>query len=82
MQRTAIARSLMNNPSLLLADEPTGNLDAETGHDILKLLRGLNQDDGLTILMITHDDAIAAGADGIQRMKNGVTQGNRPRRVA
>lgn len=82
MQRTAIARSLMNSPSLLLADEPTGNLDAETGQDILKLLRGLNQDDGLTILMITHDDSIAAGADSIQRMRNGITQGNRPRRIA
>ena len=71
MQRAAIARSLMTNPKLLLADEPTGNLDTDTGRDILKLLMELNQDDGLTILMITHDDAIAADADVCHRMSDG-----------
>lgn len=71
MQRAAIARSLMTRPSLLLADEPTGNLDTETGHDILGLLTDLNRDDGLTILMITHDDAIAESADICYRMKDG-----------
>jgi lipoprotein-releasing system ATP-binding protein len=74
MQRAAIARALMTDPSLLLADEPTGNLDTETGLDILKLLTELNHDDGLTILMITHDDSIAAGADVCHRMQDGQLQ--------
>ncbi len=72
MQRAAIARALMNRPSLLLADEPTGNLDSETGRDILKLLMELNGDEGLTIVMITHDESIAEGADVCHRMKDGV----------
>lgn len=71
MQRTAIARSLMNDPKLLLADEPTGNLDTETGQEILQLLRGLNENEGMTICMITHDDSIADNADVCHRMKDG-----------
>jgi lipoprotein-releasing system ATP-binding protein len=63
MQRAAIARSLIARPSLLLADEPTGNLDQETGREILKILRALNQRQKLTIVMVTHDPAIAAQAD-------------------
>ncbi len=74
MQRAAIARALMTDPTLLLADEPTGNLDTETGRDILKLLTELNGDDGLTIVMITHDDSIAAGADVCFRMQDGTLQ--------
>lgn len=71
MQRAAIARALMSSPSVLLADEPTGNLDTETGHEILSLLRGLNTSDGLTIVMVTHDDAIAKDADHTVRLENG-----------
>ena len=71
MQRAAIARALMTDPALLLADEPTGNLVTETGLDILKLLTEINQDDGLTILMITHDDSIAEAADRCHRMQDG-----------
>ncbi|MGV3485551.1 MAG: ABC transporter ATP-binding protein [Planctomycetaceae bacterium] len=82
MQRAAIARSLMTEPALLLADEPTGNLDTETGLDILKLLRGLNSDDGLTIVMITHDDSIAAGADHTWKMKDGRVEDDRAKRAA
>ena len=61
----------MTDPSMLLADEPTGNLDTDTGLEILKLLTELNHNDGLTILMITHDDAIAANADHCHRMRDG-----------
>ncbi len=84
MQRAAIARSLMNEPDLLLADEPTGNLDTETGQEILQLLRELNESDGLTIVMITHDDTIAEAADVCYRMKDGrlVTSPRRAAQVA
>jgi lipoprotein-releasing system ATP-binding protein len=78
MQRVAIARALMTDPAILLADEPTGNLDTETGKEILKLLAELNDTDGLTILMITHDDEIAAGADVLWRMKDGLIEDAAP----
>lgn len=59
-QRTAIARALINNPSLLLADEPTGNLDAKTGRGILDILQKVREQNNTTILMVTHDEHIAA----------------------
>ncbi|MBX9790733.1 MAG: ABC transporter ATP-binding protein [Pirellulales bacterium] len=71
MQRAAIARALVNQPEVLLADEPTGNLDRGTGNEILKLLRTLNRQEGLTIVMVTHDDSIAAQADRIVRLADG-----------
>jgi lipoprotein-releasing system ATP-binding protein len=78
MQRAAIARALMTDPTLLLADEPTGNLDTETGRDILKLLMELNGDEGLTIVMITHDNSIAADADVCYRMQDGTLEAAPP----
>jgi len=71
MQRVAIARSLISRPSLLLADEPTGNLDQESGRDIIRILRDLNQRQRLTIIMVTHDPAIAASADRTIRLADG-----------
>ena len=71
MQRAAIARALVAQPRLLLADEPTGNLDQATGQEIIKILRSLNRDRNLTIVMVTHDPAIARQADRIVRLVNG-----------
>ena len=68
LQRAAIARALCGTPEIVLADEPTGNLDAETGQSILELLRDLNRERGLTMMMVTHDPLIAAQADRIVRL--------------
>ena len=71
MQRAAIARALVASPELLLADEPTGNLDHSTGDDIMEILRTLNKRKNLTIVMVTHDQAIAEEADRIVRLVDG-----------
>lgn len=71
MQRAAVARALLNNPRLLLADEPTGNLDRETGEGIMQMLRSLNTDEKLTIVMVTHDPHIARQADRVVRLTEG-----------
>jgi lipoprotein-releasing system ATP-binding protein len=71
MQRAAIARALVAQPELLLADEPTGNLDQATGQEILKILRTLNEEHRLTIVMVTHDQTLAAQADRIVRLTRG-----------
>ncbi|MCX7426329.1 MAG: ABC transporter ATP-binding protein [Planctomycetia bacterium] len=76
MQRTAIARALVTGPELLLADEPTGNLDFETGREILGMLRRLNREQNLTIVMVTHDPGIAAAADRVIRLVNGRVEGS------
>jgi putative ABC transport system ATP-binding protein len=70
-QRVAIARALANDPQLLLADEPTGALDSETGAQILELLRGLRDDHGTTILLVTNDEGVAAQADRALRLRDG-----------
>jgi lipoprotein-releasing system ATP-binding protein len=71
MQRAAIARALIAKPQLLLADEPTGNLDRQNGAEILRILRTLNQEENLTIVMVTHDLAIAEQADCIVQLVEG-----------
>jgi putative ABC transport system ATP-binding protein len=70
-QRVAIARALVNRPSILLADEPTGNLDAETGAAVLELLMGLGRANATTLLMVTHDLDVAGKADKLIEMKDG-----------
>lgn len=69
-QRVAIARSLMNDPSIILADEPTGNLDSKSGADVMEIIKDLNKE-GKTIIMITHDHEIAKNAKRIVRVKDG-----------
>ena len=71
MQRAAIARALVNEPRVLLADEPTGNLDAESGAGIMRLLRDLNRQEGVTIIMVTHNLDLAAGTDRTVRLVEG-----------
>jgi len=71
MQRTAIARALAGDPEVLLADEPTGNLDASTGQEVLELLRDLNRESGLTMIMVTHDTQIAQQSDRVVRLAEG-----------
>ena len=74
MQRAAIARALIAAPKVLLADEPTGNLDRKTGEDIMQILRTLNQDQNLTIVMVTHDQTIARQADRTVELVEGQMQ--------
>jgi putative ABC transport system ATP-binding protein len=71
-QRVAIARALANEPRVLLADEPTGALDSETGAQILDLIRGVRAEHGMTVLLVTNDDGVAAQADRILRIRDGV----------
>jgi macrolide transport system ATP-binding/permease protein len=71
-QRVAIARALINRCTLLIADEPTGNLDSKTGEEILGLFRQLNREDGLTVVLVTHDPNVAAHADRIIRIRDGL----------
>jgi len=83
-QRLAIARALINSPSLLLADEPTGNLDTRTSHEIMETLVALNRDQGVTIVLVTHESDIAAYAERVVTMRDGViiSDERKPRPVA
>jgi len=74
-QRVAIARALINNPKIVLADEPTGNLDTKTGWEIIQLMKKLNEDKGQTFVVVTHDPHISETADRIIYLKDGLVEG-------
>jgi len=73
-QRVAIARAIVTNPDVLLADEPTGNLDSKTSIEIMELLTGLNRDSGITVLMVTHEPDMAAYARTIVHFRDGLIE--------
>ena len=74
-QRVAIARALINDPEIVLADEPTGNLDTKTGWEIVQLMKRLNEEKGQTFIVVTHDPHIAETAHRIVHLKDGVVEG-------
>jgi ABC-type lipoprotein export system ATPase subunit len=77
-QRVAIARALVNTPRVLFADEPTGNLDSRTSEDILQMFQRLNRDEGITIILVTHDSGIASHAPRTIHIRDGVIDGAAP----
>ncbi|MBC8022778.1 MAG: ATP-binding cassette domain-containing protein [Burkholderiales bacterium] len=81
-QRVAIARALVTNPAVIFADEPTGNLDSERGHEIMRLLKDLNETHGVTIVLVTHEEDIASYAKRHIRFRDGRIAGDSGRRAA
>jgi putative ABC transport system ATP-binding protein len=78
-QRVAIARAMVTDPEVLLADEPTGNLDTKTSREIMELVTSLNRDQGITVIMVTHETDIAAYADRLIRFVDGKVESDAPR---
>ena len=78
MQRAAIARALVHQPALLVADEPTGNLDSDNGAKVLALLAELNREMGVTVLLATHAADVAAAATRVLRMRDGKFEDRQP----
>jgi len=79
-QRVAIARALVNNPAIVMADEPTGNLDSKSGEEIMNLLLGLNKDRGVTLIIVTHDADIAKRAKRIVTIRDGRVEEKRKKK--
>ena len=73
-QRVAIARALINEPSIVMADEPTGNLDTKSGDEIMEVLLNLNKEHGTTLIIVTHDPEIAEQTERIIHIRDGVVE--------
>ena len=71
-QRVAIARSLINNPGLLLCDEPTGNLDSKSGEEVIALIKKINKENKMTVVLVTHNAELTRQADKVYHLKDGM----------